>query len=77
MSALRGRQEAMQARLVDLSAEAATRESRGDALEERRVELELRLRQNEEPLEAKTLEVRSFREQELELETRLREALAE
>ena len=77
MAALQGRREALQSRLVDLSAESATLESRSEALEDRRGEVELRLRQNEEPLEARALEIEGFRREELALEARVREALAE
>ena len=77
LAARQGRREAMQSRLVDLSTERATLESRSEALEDRWWELELRLRQNEEPLEARTLEIEGFRREELALEARVRKALAE
>jgi chromosome segregation protein len=77
LAALRGRREALQARLVDLSTEAATLDGRAHSLVERRRELETRLRQQDEALEATSLERDvSHREEEV-LETRHREALAE
>jgi chromosome segregation protein len=77
MAVLQGRREAMQAELVNFSAESATLESRAEALEERRCELELRLRQNDDALDAKTVECESLHREEGALESGLREALLE
>jgi chromosome segregation protein len=72
-----GRREALQARLVSLSAEAATLASRGEALSERRSEIEARLRQQEEQLEANAVEVDGLLREEEAVEARLQRALGE
>jgi chromosome segregation protein len=77
LAALRGSRDAVQARLVTTSAEAATLESRCEALDERRSEIELRLRANEEALETSTRQVDGIRGEEQRLEGRLRTALLE
>jgi chromosome segregation protein len=77
LAELRGRREALQARLVDLSTEAATLDGRSRSLVERRGELETRLRQQDEALEATSLERDSSQREEEVLETRHRQALAE
>ena len=77
LSEHQGGREALQVRLVRLAAEAATLESRGDALDERRREIELRLRQSEEALEATAHEVDEIGREEAGLERHLRDALGE
>jgi chromosome segregation protein len=72
-----GRREALQARLVQLTSEEATLRSRSEALAERRRELEQRLRDREEALEASSLQVEALHRGEAGLEERLRRSLAE
>ena len=77
LAAAQGRREALHARLIELSADEASTQAHEDRIAERRGELELRLRENEEAIEAGAQEVEQLRLGEEGLETRLREGLAE
>ena len=77
LAAAQGRREALHARLIELSADEASTQAHEDRVEERRSELELRLRENEEAIEAGSQEVEQLRLGEEGLEARLREGLAE
>ncbi len=77
LASAQGRREALHARLVELSADEASVQAQGERLQERRDELELRLRETEEGLEESALEVDRMRGDELGLEGRLRLGLSE
>ena len=74
---LQGKREALQSRLVQLSAEGGTLGSRAEGLDERRSEIELSLRKSEEALEASGLEVEEISRDQASLEGGLRTSLAE
>ncbi len=77
LASAQGRREALHARLVELSGDEASVQGQSERLQERREELELRLRETEEGLEESALEVEQMRGDELGLESRLRLGLAE
>ncbi len=77
LASAQGRREALHARLVELSGDEASMQAQAERLEERRDELELRIRETEEGLEESSVEVESLRSDELGLEGRLRLSLAE
>ncbi|MEE9282439.1 MAG: chromosome segregation protein SMC [Myxococcota bacterium] len=77
LSALYGRREALQNRLVELAAEEATLGSQARALEDRSRELERRVRESEAVLEASSQHAERLRREELTLERDLRGTLAE
>jgi chromosome segregation protein len=75
LAALQGRREAASAHLAGLVTEAATLESRAEARDERRREIEVRLRDQEEALEGSSQQADGLRDEEAALEARLRAAL--
>ena len=77
LASAQGRREALHARLVELSGDEASVQAQAERLDERREELELRVRQTEEGLEETSVAVESLRSDELGLEGRLRLGLAE
>jgi chromosome segregation protein len=77
LASAQGRREALHARLVELSGDEASVQAAAERLDERRGELESRLRETEEGLEESALEVESLHTDELGLEGRLRAGLAE
>ena len=77
LASAQGRREALHSRLVELSGDEASVQAQAERLDERRAELELRLRETEEGLEESALEVESLRSDEVGLEGRLRLGLAE
>jgi chromosome segregation protein len=77
LSSLQGRREALQNRQVELAAEEATLGSQERSLEDRGRDLELRVRRSDESLEASTQHAERMRGEELDLERKLRGALAE
>jgi chromosome segregation protein len=74
---LHGQREALGRRLLDLSAQGATLESRAESAAERRGDLERRLRGHEDQLEAGAVEVQSTHQEEQAAEARLAEILAQ
>jgi chromosome segregation protein len=77
LAGVQGRREALQTRLVEFSSEEAALRGRREALAERQRDLELRLRDRDEALEASALQVESLRREEEGTGERLRRALAE
>ncbi|HTO09304.1 MAG TPA: chromosome segregation protein SMC, partial [Myxococcota bacterium] len=77
LAAAQGRREALHARLVELSADEASVGALADKLEERRAELELRLRDSEDAIEHGAQQVEEILRDEAGLEGRLRLGLAE
>ena len=77
LSSMQGRREAVQGRLVQFAAEEATLGSQARSLEDRRSELERRVRRREEELEAATLHGEGLRVEELALERKLHGTLSE
>ncbi|MFQ5698528.1 MAG: chromosome segregation protein SMC [Myxococcota bacterium] len=77
LSDLSGRREAARAEGAELGAEVAALEGRAALLDERREELEVRLRQQDELLEQGSVELEALRHDEGALEVRLRETLSE
>ena len=77
LSERQGRREALQNQLLRLAAEAATLESRREALDERREEQERRLRESEEALESRSREAEEMGRDEELTRGQLQEAMSE